>query len=79
MSTEKRDTISHEVKKGILDARDSASEAIHNSAAEAERTRREVEGDEMTTGEKVASTFDEAKERIKAGADRAKRDIRDHT
>ncbi|MBV8117573.1 MAG: hypothetical protein JOZ01_06320 [Candidatus Eremiobacteraeota bacterium] len=79
MSIDKRDSITEEVKKGVLDARDSAGEAMHHSAAEAERTRREVAGDTMTPGDKVASTLDEAKERIKEGSDHAKRNIRDST
>lgn len=79
MSTENRHSITDEVKRGVQDVRDSAAEAVHHSAAEAEKTRREVDGDTMTPGEKVASGFDEAKERLKAGADAAKRNIRDNT
>ncbi len=79
MSTEKRDSITDEVKKGVQDVRDSAGAAMHHSAAEAERERRETEGDTMTPGEKMASGADEAKERIKEGVDNAKRSVRDNT
>jgi hypothetical protein len=79
MSTEKRDSIADEVKKGVEDVRDSAAAAIHHSAAEAEHERREVAGDTMTPGEKVTSAVDEAKERMKEGVDKTKRNIRDNT
>ncbi|MBV8636553.1 MAG: hypothetical protein JO322_00570 [Candidatus Eremiobacteraeota bacterium] len=79
MSTENRHSITDEVEKGVKDVRDSAAAAIHHSAAEAERNRREVEGDTMTPGEKMASVADEAKERIKEGIDDTKKSVRDHT
>lgn len=79
MSTDERHSITEEVKRGVQDVRDSAGEAMHHSAAEAEKERRETSGDTMTPGEKVASAADEAKERIKEGADHAKRSIRDNT
>jgi hypothetical protein len=79
MSTKDRDSITDEVKKGVQDVRDSAAAAVHRSAAEAERERREVEGDTMTPGEKMASVVDETKERMKEGADNAKKSIRDNT
>lgn len=79
MSTDNRDSITDQVKKGIQDVRDSAGEAMHHSAAEAEKTRRETAGDTMTPGQKVASGVDEAKQRIEEGADHAKRNIRDST
>ncbi len=79
MSTENRHSITDEVKRGVQDVRDSAAEAMHHSAAEAEKTRREVDGDAMTPGEKIASGATEAKERVKEGADHAKRSIRDNT
>ncbi len=79
MSTENRHSITEEVKRGAQDVRDSASEAMHHSAAEAERTRRETAGDTMTPGEKTASAIDEAKERIEEGVDKTKRSVRDNT
>ena len=79
MSTEDRHSITEQVKRGAEDVRDSAAEAMHHSAAEAERERRETAGDTMTPGEKTASVMDEAKERIKEGVDKSKRSVRDHT
>jgi hypothetical protein len=80
MSTEdKRHSITEVVKRGVRDVRDSAAEAMHHSAAEAEHTHREVSGEAMTPGEKITSATNEAKERIQEGADKAKRSIRDNT
>jgi hypothetical protein len=67
------------VQKGIADAKDAAGEVLHRSGAEAEKTRREVEGDTMTTGEKVASVVNETKHRTQAEIDAAKRNLRDST
>lgn len=72
-------TVSGQIERGLKDARDALDETMHRSAAEAERTRREIEGEEMTPGEKIASGANEAKERLEAEADKAKRNIRDHT
>ena len=72
-------TITGQVKHGIEDARDSAGEAMHRSAAEAEKTRRDVDGDNMTLGEKVTSGVSEAKHRLEAEGDKAKRTTRDNT
>lgn len=79
MSTENRHNIKDEIEKGVKDVRDAAGAAMHHSAAEAEHTRREVEGDTMTPGEKITSGVTEAKERMKEGVDDAKRSIRDKT
>ncbi len=72
-------TITGQIKRGAKDVRDAVDETMHRSTAEAEHTRREVEGDTMTPGEKMASGINEAKERLEAEADKAKRNIRDNT
>ncbi|HEV7180161.1 MAG TPA: hypothetical protein VGN11_09820 [Candidatus Baltobacteraceae bacterium] len=77
--TTNKDSITGEIKKGVDDLRDSAGEVMHRSAADAEKTKRDVAGDDMTTREKIASGASEAKERIEAEADKAKREIRDKT
>ena len=79
MSTENRDTIGGEIEKGVKDVRDAVTGGLHRSAADAEKTNREVSGDAMTPGEKLGSYANEAKERIEAGKDDAKRHIRDNT
>ncbi len=79
MSDNDKKTITGEVKRGLEDAKDSAGEAMHRSAAEAEKTRREVDGDNMSLRDKVTSGASEAKHRIEAETDKAKRHARDST
>jgi hypothetical protein len=79
MSNNNTDDVVEKAKKGALDARDSVSEALHKSSAEAERARREVEGEDMPLGERIKSGANEAKERTAAEIDKAKRSIRDKT
>ena len=67
------------IKDTIADAKDATNETLHRSAADAERTRREVEGESMTPGEKVASGASEAKHRVEAEIDKTKRNVRDRT
>jgi len=68
-----------DVKKVIDDVKDTVKEAAHRSTAEAEKSRRAVDGENMTAGEKAGSAINEAKNRIEAGIDAAKRKIRDKT
>ena len=79
MSTENRHNIVDDAERGVKDVRDAASEAMHRSAADAERDRREMAGDTMTPGEKASSVMDEAKQRIEEGVDKTKRSVRDNT
>ena len=72
-------SISGEIERGVKDVRDTAKEAMHRSGAEAEHSRREVEGDNMSAGEKVSSVANEAKQRLEAEGDKTKRNLRDHT
>jgi len=67
------------VKKAIDDVKDASQEIKHRGEAEAERVKRDVAGDEMTTGEKVKSVVHEDVENTKADVDKAKRAVRDHT
>jgi hypothetical protein len=67
------------VKDGIDNARDSVKEGLHRSAADAERARRELDGDKMTAGEKLKSVAGEVKERTQAEIDKAKREVRGRT
>jgi hypothetical protein len=71
--------IKQKIKDTVEDVRDAASEALHRSTAEAERARRDLAGDEMTTGEKIKSGANEAANRTQAEIDKAKRQIRDKT
>lgn len=72
-------SIKHEIDKTARDLKDATSEAFHRTAAEAEKARRDAEGEEMTSGEKLESMANEAKHRTQAGVDSAKRSVRDNT
>ena len=71
--------IKKSVKDGIDNTRDAAREAIHRSTADAEHAHRELDGDEMTGGEKAKSVGNEVKNRTQAEMDKIKREVRSHT
>jgi hypothetical protein len=64
------------VKGTIDDVRDAVHEASHRTTADAERARREVD-DTMTPEERAKSMANEAKNRLQANIDAAKRRIRE--
>jgi hypothetical protein len=68
-----------DIVKGVKDVKDSITEATHRSNAEAEQVKRDVAGDQMTTGEKVGSVANQVKESAQANYDEAKRNVRDST
>jgi len=72
-------SLKREVDKMGKDVKDGVDEARHRGAAEAEREDREVAGDVMTPGERVASHVNEAKHEVLAEVDKAKRKLRDAT
>ena len=67
------------IKKTVDDAKDTLHEAGHRSNAEGEKAKRELLGDEMTTGEKAKSVANQAKETVQAEYDAAKKDVRSNT
>lgn len=67
------------LEKAAKDVKDTFNEARHRGAADLERSKRDVAGDEMTPAEKAGSTLNEAKHRVQAEYDGAKRDVRDKT
>ncbi len=69
-------SITDKINNAVGAVKDAVSESSHKSAAEAERTRREVAGDTMTTSEKVGSIANEAKNNVQAGVDHAKGEAR---
>ncbi|MGA7571727.1 MAG: hypothetical protein WBG27_08765 [Candidatus Aquilonibacter sp.] len=75
MKNDPIDKAADAIKGTIDDVRDTAHEASHRTKAEAERQRREVD-DTMTPGEQVKSMADEAKNRVQADVDEAKRRLR---
>jgi F0F1-type ATP synthase membrane subunit b/b' len=68
--------IKKSVDKTVADTKDAVNEAKHRAAAQAERTKRDLAGDDMTVTEKAGSALKQAKEQTQAEIDRAKRDVR---
>ncbi len=67
------------IKDTVRNAKDTVDEAMHRSTADAEHMRRDIDGDNMTTEEKLTSLANEAKHRTEAEIDKAKREVRKHT
>jgi hypothetical protein len=67
------------IKKALDDVKDTTNETAHRSNAEGEKAKRELLGDEMTTGEKAKSVANQAKETLQAEYDAAKKDVRHNT
>jgi hypothetical protein len=66
----------NDLKNGLGAIKDSISEGAHKGAADAEHAKRDVAGDSLTTGEKVSSIANEAKNNVQAGVDHAKVEAR---
>jgi gas vesicle protein len=58
------------------DTKDSVDEIKNRAEATGERLKRDVSGDSMPLGERVASNVKEAVHNAKADVDKAKRDVR---
>ena len=71
------ESFKHAVEHAAADVKDAANEASHRGEAEAERTKREVAGDEMTAGEKATSMVNQGVNETQAEIDRLKRKTRD--
>lgn len=69
-------SIKDDLKNAVGAVKDSFSEASHKSTAEAERERRDLAGETMTTSEKVGSMANEAKNNVQADVDHAKVEAR---
>jgi hypothetical protein len=70
---------SNDLKNLVGKMGDAISEATHRVKAAVEKTDRDVAGDTMTPTEKLGSVVTEGKERLLAGVDHAKRELRDKT
>lgn len=68
-SKEKIDTLKHDTK-------DAASELKHRAQAAGEHVKREVAGDSMPMGDRIASNVKEVTHKTQADIDAAKRDVR---
>jgi hypothetical protein len=71
------DNVKHGFKHAAADVKDAANEVKHRSEADAEKTKRDVAGDQLTPGEYAGSVVKESVSRTKAGVDQAKRNVRD--
>ncbi len=69
--------MANDLKKAADDAKDAIHEVEHRTTAKIEHAKRDVAGDQMTTGEKVKSFVHEDVENTKADVDKAKRKVRD--
>ncbi|HEV2909193.1 MAG TPA: hypothetical protein VGX02_07935 [Candidatus Eremiobacteraceae bacterium] len=59
------------------DVKDATKEVEHRVAAGAEKVKRAIAGDAMTTAEKAGSVIKEAGHKVAAEADKTKRELRD--
>lgn len=66
------------VKDTVDNVRDGVNEAGHRTQADAEQQKRNLAGDEMTTGEKAKSMFNQGKNEVQAEYDKTKRDVRNN-
>jgi hypothetical protein len=66
------------VQRTSEDVKDRLHEASHRSAAEAEREKRKLTGDEMSPGEHVRSTVNEVKNDFEADVAATKRSLREN-
>jgi vacuolar-type H+-ATPase subunit H len=64
------------VKASLENVKDAVSEKLHRGAAEAERTHREIAGDDLTAGERVGSIANEVKNDAQAEIDALKQRAR---
>ena len=67
------------VKDTVDNVRDGVNETGHRATARAEQEKRNLAGDEMTTGEKAQSMFNQGKNEVQAGVDKTKRDLRNNS
>ena len=67
------------VKAAVKNLKDEVSEGIHRGTADAEQKKREIAGDQMTTGEKANSIINQEKQTAQADIDAMKRDARNKT
>lgn len=78
-SKDEVDKVVDKAKDAVANVKDAANEAAHRSAAEAEQTKRDVAGDQLTVGENASSMVNQAKNSVQANIDAAKRDVRNKT
>ena len=67
------------VKDAGKNIKDEVSEGIHRGTADAEQKKREIAGDQLSTGEKANSIINQEKQTAQADIDAMKRDVRKNT
>ena len=67
------------IKDTVDNVRDSVNESSHRTQARAEQEKRNLAGDQMTTGEKTESLFNQGKNTVQAEVDKTKRDLRNNS
>jgi uncharacterized protein YjbJ (UPF0337 family) len=67
--------IKNDLKNMVGAIKDTISEAVHTSTAEAEHTRREAAGETMTPVEHIGSIANEATNNVQAAIDHARKEI----
>ncbi len=67
------------IKDTVDNVRDGSNEAGHRTQANAEQQKRNLAGDEMTTGQKAGSLLNQGKNEVQADYDKTKRDVRNDT
>lgn len=67
------------VKDTVDNVTDGVHEVGHRAEARGEQQKRELAGDEMTTGEKAQSLLNQGKNEVQADYDKTKQDIRNNT
>jgi len=72
-------SLKNEAKKTIDNVSDAVDETVHRANAEGERAKRDAAGEALTPGEHARSIAEESKERVLAGVDRTKRNLRKGT
>jgi len=73
------ESVKDAVEHAAENVKDAVSEARHRGEAQAEKTKRDLAGDEMTPGEYAGSVAKQGVNEVQASIDRAKRDVRDST
>jgi hypothetical protein len=68
--------VADHLKAGAENVKDAVNEKLHRGAAEAERTRRDVAGDELSPSDRAASVANEVKSRAQAEIDALKQSAR---
>ncbi len=67
------------ITNAVENVKDTVNQGRHGAAADAEQTKRDVAGDQMTVGENVGSMFNQAKNSVQADTSEAKREARNTT